>query len=144
MNILAAIDFSDATDKVLRITKLLGHSTNAKVWLVHVAEPDPDFVGYKGGPDVVRDQVAAEYHEEHRKIQAAAEELRADGIETTALLMQGSIVETILDLAKSNDIDLLVAGSHGHGAVYDMLIGSISEGIVRKAPCPVTLVPTRG
>ena len=143
MNILVAIDFSDKAGRILDAAKKLAHAMSAKVSLVHIAEPDPDFVGYKGGPDVVRDQVAAQFHREHRMIQDAAESLRADGIDATALLAQGPTVETILDIAKSQNIDLLIMGSHGRGAAYDVLVGSVSKGVIRKANCPVTLVSVR-
>ena len=53
-------------------------------------------------------------------------------------------LETILELAKIHEVDLLVVGSHGRSAIYDILVGSISEGIIRRSSCPVTVVPVRG
>jgi len=143
MNILTAIDFFDSTEKVIRVTRKLALSMNAKVRLVHVAEPEPDFVGFDSGPHEVRDQIAAEFHKEHKDLQDLAEQLRNDGIDATAVLIRGVIVDTVLEQAKSHDTDLLIVGSHGHGAVYDILVGSISEGIIRKAHCPVTVVPAK-
>ena len=52
----------------------------AHVWLVHVAPPDPDFVGYGTGPEGVRSQVAVEHHERHLKVQDLAERLRSKGV----------------------------------------------------------------
>ena len=141
MNILTAIDFFDSTEMILRVTRKLAISMNAKVRLLHVAEPDPDFVGFDTGPHEVRDQIAAEFHKEHRDLQALAEQLRDEGVDASAILVQGVIVDTVLEHAKSHDTDLIIVGSHGHGAVYDILVGSISEGIIRKAHCPVTVVP---
>ena len=141
MNILTAIDFFDSTDTIIRVTRKLAKSMRASVRLVHVAEPDPDFVGFDGGPHEVRDQIAAEYQQEHKALQDLADSLRNEGVDATAVLIRGSIVETVIGQAESHDTDLIVVGSHGHGAVYDILVGSISEGIIRKAPCPVTVVP---
>ena len=42
------------------------------------------------------------------------------------------------------DADLIVVGSHGHSAIYDVLVGSYSAGILRKSDVPVLVVPTRG
>lgn len=143
MNILTAVDFFDSTENIMRVTRKLALSMNAKVRLIHVAEPDPDFVGFDGGPHEVRDQIAAEFHKEHKDLQDLAEQLRSDGVDATAVLVQGVIVDTVLEHAASHDADLLIVGSHGHGAVYDILVGSISEGIIRKANCPVTVVPVK-
>jgi nucleotide-binding universal stress UspA family protein len=93
------------------------------------------------GPDVVRDQVAEEYHREHRQVQRLADSLRSSDVGATALLIQGSIVETIIREADRLDADLVVVGSHGHGAVFDLLVGSISEGLVRRSSRPVLVVP---
>ena len=46
----------------------------------------------------------------------------------------------ILQYASGNDIDLIVMGTHGRGAVKHMLLGSVAEKVVRKAPCPVLTV----
>jgi nucleotide-binding universal stress UspA family protein len=143
MNILAAIDISRATEAVVSTVERVARASGARVWLLHVAEPEPDFMGYEAGPDVVRDQVAREYHEEHKAIQAHAQRLRDAGLDATALLIQGSIVETTLREATRLEVELLVVGSHGYGAVYDLLVGSISRGILKHSKIPVLVVPVQ-
>ena len=143
MKVLVAIDFSPVTERMMKAAERLGRATSAEVWLLHVAEPEPDFVGYDAGPGAVRDQVAAELHDEHRQIQALAGRLRDAGIEATALCVQGPIVDTVLEHADRLGADLIVTGSHGHGAVYHLLVGSISEGLVARSTRPVLVVPAR-
>ena len=143
MKILVAVDLSDATTRVLREAQRIAVATNAEVVVIHAAEPDPSFVGYEAGPGVVRDQVAQELREEHRQIQDHAKQLRAAGLNAKALLIQGPVVNTTLKEAERMGVDLIVVGSHGHGAVYDMLIGSYSQGILREANVPVLVIPTR-
>jgi nucleotide-binding universal stress UspA family protein len=53
-NILVPLDFQEATLDVLDHASLLAQSLSAKLWLVHVGDPDPDFVGYGVGPQSVR------------------------------------------------------------------------------------------
>ncbi len=141
MKILAAVDFSPVTEPVLQTLVQMAGTFPAQVWLVHVAPPDPAFVGYEAGPDAVRGQVAAELHASHRKLQQLAERLRSSGVETTALQVQGKTVETVISEANKLPVSLIVLGSHGHGAVYNMLVGSVAEGIVRASKVPVLLVP---
>ena len=112
------------------------------MWLLHVAEPEPDFVGYKVGPQHIRDSQSSQYHIEHNKLQAYADKLRAAGIDTTALLVQGPTVELIIKEASKLDVDMIIIGSHGGGAMHRLLVGSTSEGVLHKSECPVLIVPT--
>jgi nucleotide-binding universal stress UspA family protein len=144
MKILVSVDLSEATPRILQAAGRLARSLSGKLWLLHVAEPEPDFIGYEAGPDVVRDQVAREFRDEHRKVQEYADSMRDDGIAATALLIQGPIVDTVIAEAERLEIDLLVVGSHGYGAVYDLLVGSVSRGILKHAEIPVLVVPVRG
>jgi nucleotide-binding universal stress UspA family protein len=143
MNIIAAVDFSPVTGAVLAALEQFATSITARVWLIHVVAPDPAFVGYEAGPDTVRSQVAAEHRKHHQELQTLADRLRISGIETTALLLQGPTVETIMAEAARLPASLIVLGSHGHGRIYDVLVGSVSEGIVRASPVPVLLVPAQ-
>jgi len=156
MNILAPIDFSDATPKILAEVKKLGKALSAKVWLLHVAEPKPGLISYTGGfadygagfvdygpdPKTLRKQIAQNFNKDHKALQKKAETLRAEGIETTALLIQGVILDVIFQEIDKLAIDMIVIGSHGHGAVYNLLVGSVSKGILKKARCPVLMIPT--
>jgi len=139
-NILVAVDFADETERVVEAARELASAFSAKLWLVHAAAPDPDFVGYRAGPQSVRDSVASELRDEHRRLQQLAEGLRAAGIDTTALLVQGPTVQTLLAEAKRLEADHIVIGSHGHGAIYRTVLGSVSEGVLHKAACSVAVV----
>ena len=143
LRILVAVDLSDATSKVMRVTQYLAKATQGEVRLLHVAEAEPDFVGYEAGPEVVRDQIAKEFRDEHRKIQEHADTLRQAGVNAKALLIQGPIIETVLSEAKRFEADLLIVGSHGFGALYDLLVGSSSRGILKDTDIPVLVVPVR-
>lgn len=139
--ILAALDFSDITGAVVDAAASLADVYAAELTLVHVAAPDPEFVGYEPGPDTVRDTRAKQLRGEHRELQAHAEALRARGIDARALLIQGPTVATLLEETRRIGADALVLGSHGHGALHRALLGSVSEGVVRGARLPVLLVP---
>ena len=143
MIILVAVDLSPASKKVVAAARDVAEVTGGSIYILHAAEPEPDFVGYDAGPEVVRTQVAEELRREHREVQALAANLRDKGVEATALLVRGPTVETTLKEADSLDAELIVVGTHGHGAVYDVLIGSYSAGIIRRSRLPVLVVPIR-
>ncbi len=143
MKLLVAIDLSPASAKVIEVARQIAQATAAHVYVLHVAEPEPDFMGFEAGPDVVRDQVAEEFRQAHRAVQAFAESLREDGVETSALLVRGPTAQTALTEAERLAVDLIIVGSHGHSALYDVLVGSYSAAILRSSSRPVLVVPSR-
>jgi nucleotide-binding universal stress UspA family protein len=143
MNILVAVDFSEPTQNVVAKAAELVKAVSGKLWLLHVADPDPDFIGYEPGPQSVRDAVAKHFHAEHRQIQEIADGLRESGLEVTPLLIQGRTAETILKEAEKLGVDMIVVGSHGQSALHDLFVGSVSKGVLHDATCPVLVVPVR-
>ncbi|MBU1188134.1 MAG: universal stress protein [Gammaproteobacteria bacterium] len=143
MNLLVAVDLSPASKLVITAVQRVAEVTGAHVYVVHVAEPEPDFMGFEAGPEVVRDQLAAEYRQQHQAVQALAEGLREHGIKATALLIRGPTAAATIREAERLDAELIVVGSHGRSAIYDVLVGSYSADILRKSRIPVLVVPTR-
>lgn len=141
MKLLVAVDFSDPTDRILHVARRLAASLDASVLVVHAAEPEPDFVGYEAGPEVVRGQVAKELHEDHQRLQECTDQLREAGVNAKAIMVRGPTVASLLAMAEKQDVDLIVVGSHGRGMVAEMLLGSVSQGLIRAARWPVTVVP---
>lgn len=142
-NILAAIDFSDVTATVIDKAAEIAKAFNSKLWLIHIAAPAPDFVGYGTGPQCERDWRAKTLRKEHRYLQDKALELDKSGINVTPLLIQGATIKMILQEASKLKADMIIIGSHGHGSLYKTLVGSVSEGIIRKAFCPVLVIPAQ-
>jgi len=142
MNVLIAVDLSNSTLLVIEKAKALANLGSNKLWLLHVASPNPDFVGYEAGPQTVRDAVAEEYHEEHRKLQEWAKTLRSAPYDCIALLVPGPVAETVLAEAEKLSADLIVVGSHGRGRVSQLILGSTSEAVIRHATVPILVVPT--
>ncbi len=141
--VLVAVDLSPATETVLRVAEELASSLGAELRLVHVAAPEPEFVGYDVDSPALRDTHAAAYREEHRRLQDLAEAARGRGGTVKALLIQGPTVEKILEEAERLDAGLVVVGSHGRGALARVLLGSVSEGVLRGSRRPVLVVPSR-
>lgn len=141
MTILVAVDLSGVSARMLQAVLHVPRREALKVVVLHVAEPDPEFVGMQAGPGVVRDQVAREFVRDRQAIEAMAASLRSEGIDAIGMTVQGPTVATILAESDRLGAELLVVGSHGHGAAYDLAIGSVSAGIIRKSSIPVLVVP---
>ncbi len=141
MKILMAIDFSEKSKQQVDETlRLLGNAIGS-VWLLHVAEPDPDFVGYAIDPPVMRDQVAKRFHLEHIKLQEMAAALREQGVDATALLIQGETGKTIIEQSEKLKADMIVVGYSQHGALYHFLLGDTIKGVLHESARPVLVMP---
>jgi len=142
MKLLVCVDLSEFTEIIVKNIEEIAKALSAKVWLLHNAVPEPDFVEFKVDPQAARESLAKKFHGEHRQIQELANRMRKAGLDTTALLVHGATVETILKEASELEVDMIVVGSHGRGAMHQLLVGSVSEGVLRKSRCPILIVPT--
>ena len=152
MKVLVGVDLSESTEKIVKKAKEVAKAISAKVWIIHIVKPEPaDF--YIGGhepdsdkfetdPKSFRDSLAKRFHVEHRTLQEIADRLRKAGLDTTALLVEGEPAETMLKEASKLDVDIIIVGSHGRGAMHQLLMGSVSEGVIRRSECPILVVPT--
>lgn len=142
MSLIVTIDFSAVTDAQLEIVDRLA-SPGREIHLLHVTEPDPSFVGLAAGPEDVQHHVANELRRAQGELDAFAERLRAKGHTVETWLVPGPTVQTILEQAEKLDADVIVMGSHGRGKLFDLVVGSVSAGVIRKSPVPVLVVPAR-
>jgi nucleotide-binding universal stress UspA family protein len=141
MKLLIAVDFSTSFDAIIAYTRRLGALLNARIWLLHVAIPNPELAGFQVASQTLRDSAAKEFHEEHRHLQRAADELRQAGLDCVALLVQGSAATTILAEAEKLDIDMIVLGSYGKGTMKKLILGSTGDEVIRTSTIPVLVVP---
>lgn len=140
-HILVALELSPADDHVVQRAVELAKATGAHLSLLHVAAPEPDFVGFEVGPQYVRDHLADTLRSDHRHIQALAAKAHAQGVKTLGRLVQGPTVDTLLAEAAELPADLIAVGSHGHGALYKAFIGSVSDELLRSGRFPILVVP---
>jgi len=138
--ILVPIDFSETTRGVLEAAVLQAKAHGADIILLHVEAPEPDFVGYKGGPPSVRKSVSKEIHQDFHTLESVESRLKKQGLRVKAMMLQGSTVEKIIAEARRAKADLIIIGTHSRSAIYRLFRGCISEAILRRSPCPILLV----
>ena len=143
-NIVVAVDFSNATSGVLDMAVGLAKSFNANLQLFHVIEPEPSYTAYGFTPDEFPAMNAFQEEAKRRaagKLDALLATVRADVPQATAEIAEGSPLHAILSQVKESGADFVVVGSHGHGVIASLLLGSVAEGMVRKATVPTLVVP---
>jgi nucleotide-binding universal stress UspA family protein len=135
--ILVAIDGSPDAEAALRHAVTLARDQNALITLLTVAPPaaTPIGVGASAPPDLL---------DFHTKLLREATDSIADDVGVTTRLERGHPAETILELAREGDHDLVVMGSHGHSRVHRALLGSVSEKVLKASTVPVLLMRSPG
>lgn len=143
MKVLAAIDLSRASGYIIEAVNRVATATRAEVHLLHVVIPLPSIAGPEFQPVMEPMAVSADYLDERDQLNDLVSQLTRVGVNARALLATGSPATAVLNEAKRLHAELIVVGSHGHGLLYDALLGSVSADILRKSPIPVLVVPTR-
>ena len=141
-NILIPLDLKAETGSVLEHATALARALDAKLWVLHVAAPNPDFVGYEPGPQYIRDVRADTLREERAELHRITSELSLKGIDAQPLLVMGPTVETILAEADRLKADIVVMGTHGRRGLAKAFMGSTCDDVLRANRFPVLVVPT--
>ena len=138
--ILAPIDLSDAAAGVTTEARALAGILGGKVLLLHVVPPPVVINEYSPEAERIADE---EQQSAEQSLGFWQQSLKIEGVEAEVALRHGPPVATILDEAIRTNADYIVMGSHGHGALYNLLVGGTASGVIQKSPCPVVIVPTQ-
>ena len=129
--ILFPTDFSEASDAALAYASSLARETGATLWIVHVEEPPSTLLAGELTyplPEVPNPQTA--------RLLEAVRPTRPD-VAFQHVMRFGWPAEEIVQLAEEERADLIVMGTHGRTGLRRMIMGSVAEAVVRRAPCPV-------
>lgn len=121
-----------ATDRAFDLARRHG----ATLLVVSVIDPN-DLRQQTGRVGIRWDQVRDGRHD---AAQALVERGRAIGVPVSFLVWTGDPGESIVSAAEAENVDLVVVGTHGRGTIGRLLLGSVSDHVVRNAPCPVLVV----
>ena len=140
-NILVATDFGEAADAALAYGRELARTFDSTLHVLNVA--DDVYVRLGGDayvavlPDLQKDLEA----EARKQLDALVIDNDPKPIAVKkAVLTSSATAAAIVQYARDRNIDLIIVGTHGRGAVAHLLMGSVAERVVRTAPCPVLTV----
>jgi nucleotide-binding universal stress UspA family protein len=137
--ILVAVDDSDHARVALAWTRVLARRFEAEVTACHVFRPV--FVG--AARNVSGMQASTELEREQREQTRVWLEQLMGGADVAGAVIrieQGDPVASLVAVQRSGDFDLVVIGSRGAGGAGRMLLGSVADGVLRGASCPVLVV----
>ena len=139
--ILIPIDSSAASDAVVATAGALAKSLPARVVLLTVVQPPVFTAEYTGVLENVAEIVAIGERAAANHLARHQAKLEANGLAVESMQFTGAPVVHIIEQAEKAHAAFIVMGSHGHTAVYDLLVGSTTHGVLKRAQCPVVIVP---
>lgn len=140
--LLVAVDFSDAMSAQLDGIRSLFAPGSVRLRLVHVLNPTPGYFGYGafGGEwevltlDAQRESLEA-------LLKSTCVGLASEGYEVDSAFLLGEPSTMLLQDARGSGASVVVLGSHGHGAVSHLIMGSVATSVLRRAARPVLIIP---
>jgi nucleotide-binding universal stress UspA family protein len=145
MKVLLAIDESDYSEAATRALLVQFSPKDTEVRILHVIESLPGrYAGGEWGYVVDWQQFDQDRRKQAEELLArAAKTLGNAGFKVTTVIHDGNVRSIVVDTAAQWPADLIVLGSHGRGGLDRFLLGSVSEGVARHAPCSVLIVRPR-
>jgi len=141
--ILVGCDFSPDSGQAFNHALSLAQEFQAELHLAHVIEPPAQSDLFKG-----ETAVSGEIQEDYRnlfmqKLKEMVPGEAGNWCTPQTSLLEGQPYEELVNYAESNDIDMIVLGVRGHGLVKTLFLGSTTDRVVRKSPCPVLSVSSK-
>jgi nucleotide-binding universal stress UspA family protein len=137
--ILVPVDFSDNTPPILEWAAHLAQEHASSLVLLHAYHLPVEFQQLEGAY-LPPDFWASVKSEAEQSLKRIADDLEGRGVQVETVVCEGYAATVIIDEAASRDVDLIVIGTHGRSGLKHLLLGSIAERVVQKAPCPVLTV----
>lgn len=146
--ILCPIDFSEPSYKALKVANDLAKSFSSELILINVLSPIQHFPAAPAFPAATpaTGALAGDLAREIEgyaleSLETALKERVSDEIGSKSLLLRGNPAEEIAKYARENDVSIIIMGTHGITGWRHLLIGSVTEKVVRISSCPVLTIP---
>ena len=140
--IVALVDFTDVTFKVLKQVHKIAKPCGSHVILLHVVPMEPSVIGFGlASPTVLKSPSAESCEADSAKLKELQDSLTGLGLNCTTKQLTSADIQQVLAECAAVSADMLVVGSHSHGALYHFLVSSVTDEILRNARLPVLVVP---
>lgn len=145
-HILVTTDFSPAAQRAFDVAAYQAKMEGSKVTLVHVVEELMAPLLFHefdlGGVDVEAIQKRYAKESEAKLAKIASASFHGQKVEYRSITKTHSVANALCEFAKAQGCDLIVMASQGRSGTLQLL-GSVTESVVREAPCPVLVIPPK-
>ncbi len=150
--ILVPLDGSELSERALPVAQNLAESSEATVHLIHMVSRDHELVAGRGidsyqaaelEVDLARQLTESKLDRGRIYLEQKGSQLSDAGIKiaTEFAVDAGEPAQNIIDYVKEHSISLVVMSTHGHGGVRRLLVGSVTDRVIRSCEVPVLVVP---
>jgi nucleotide-binding universal stress UspA family protein len=140
--IVALVDLSDLTFKVLKQAHQQAAAFHSEVIILHVVAKEPVVIDVGlVSPVVMQEPSAATVQQQYAQLLEMRDSLIKFGVNARVEQFAGAGIETVGAEIQRLQADLVILGSHQHSTLYKLLIGSVSDDLLKRAHCPVLVVP---
>ena len=151
-HILVALDGSELAEQALPTAQDLARSSNATIHLIQVISRQPELEARRSSGDanpqiaelsrdLARRLIESRLSQGREYLEGIAGQLKSAGIEADTAIREGAADENIVDYSREHGIDLVVMSTHGYGGVKRLLLGSVTDRVIRSCQAPVLVMP---
>ena len=130
-------------EKLIDQTVQLAKLTDAKIWLVHVSEAEPeDYRIREAGPQFKYDKLAKEKKDISGRMEQWAQQVKEEHkLEVEGQIIEGTVTKSLRKLIDGSSIDLVVAGHRKKNLIYGLFAASNKKNLIDKLKVPLLVVP---
>jgi len=140
--IIALVDFSDVTTRVVEEAARHARTYGARLVLVHVVPAEAAVVEFGiASPTLLQPPSERRIEKDYNQLLNLRDSLNDSGIQVSAQQFEQADIVKLLDLCQKLAADLIVVGTHHHSALYQFFVGSYTADVLKRAKCPVLVVP---
>jgi nucleotide-binding universal stress UspA family protein len=149
---LVPLDGSEHSEKALGVAIQIAKKFNGKIVLIHVYSvtitpvivPEPATLSGPGYPVVVASDISkmvdVARETGHRILSDGERKVEAEGVKAETILVEGHVVYEVVRAAKEGNFDLIVIGARGISKIRELLLGSVTDGVIHHATNPVLVI----
>ena len=149
--ILVALDGSELAERALPVAQNLSRLSGASIHLIQVISRQPEAEAARGAGgsvqalelerDMARRLVESRITRGKDYLEQIAGQIKDTGVQIDTAILEGAAVEKIVEYSREQGMDLVVISSHGYGGVKRLLLGSVTDRVIRSCEVPVLVIP---
>ncbi|MBX7196657.1 MAG: universal stress protein [Sandaracinaceae bacterium] len=142
MRLLCCVDFGPSSDRIVAEAVSLARPAAGEVVLLHVAPAEEPLTSGGVAPPRTHPIPPLDMAERTARLEAAVSSVQGQGVDVRGVLsVDESPAEAVLREAESQGATHIVLGSHGHAMVFELLVGSFTQAVLRHSRLPVVVIP---